>query len=182
MRYNSKEYVDAYLEHGAFPAIHDDIFEAAKLIPNAGTLAALDLGACTGLLTIRMRQVFSGVKGIEASPENVSRAAREAEVKLMKITPATLKDFQGELAGIGVIIARRVFPELYDSNVAFELPELFFRNGIEYVLLEGRMPVRNPSNALWNADIEANIFAPLYGVVERHKNVRLLKRGERPSQ
>ncbi|GHU51723.1 hypothetical protein AGMMS49975_06070 [Clostridia bacterium] len=175
MRYNSQEYVDVYNRCGEFPSIHDYIFNVASTISNASALNAADLGASTGLLTIRLRKVFKSVTGYEASDDAIQRSVSAAKLKKFKITPLSLKEFEKELLPYDIIIARRVFPELYDAKVVFDLPEIFFRTGIKYILLEGRKPVARPSNPLWSADLEAKVFENFYRVIKVEGEVRLLE-------
>jgi len=176
MRYNSHEYVNDYLTHGTFPRIHDDIFAVAQKMPNANELTAVDLGACTGLLTIRMSGIFKSVTGIESSEDYARRAVHGAKIIVFKITPDTLKDFGAVISGYDVMIARRVFPELYDAKVVYFLPEIFNAAGIQYILLEGRKRVKRPTNPLWNADLEAQLFSAYYTAVEQYNDIRLLRR------
>ena len=176
MRYNSHEYVNNYLAYGTFPKIHDDIFFMAKRVPGAGELNAIDLGACTGLLTIRMSGVFKSVTGIESS-EDYAKKLQGAKIIIFKITPETVLEFGAVIAGYDIIIARRVFPELYDARqVVYFLPEVFYKAGIKYILLEGRKRVKRPTNPLWNADLEARVFSEYYTVADFYKDIRLLKR------
>ena len=177
MRYNSHEYVNDYLTYGAFPKIHDDITAVAKKVPNANELNAVDLGACTGLLTIRMSGIFKTVTGIESSEDYARRAVHGAKIIVFKITPDTLKGFGAVISGYDVMIARRVFPELYDAKkVVYSLPEIFKAAGIQYILLEGRKRVKRPTNPLWNADLEAQLFSEHYTAIEQYNDIRLLRR------
>jgi len=177
MRYNSREYVNDYLTYGTFPKIHDDIFYIAKRVPDASGLNAIDLGACTGLLTIRMSSVFKSVTGIE-SCEDYAGKLQDAKIKVFKITPKTVSEFGAVIAGYDIIIARRVFPELYDAKVVYFLPEIFYKAGIKYILLEGRKRVKRPTNPLSNADLEAQVFSEYYTVVDSYNDIRLLRRKE----
>jgi hypothetical protein len=148
----------------------------AKRVPNAGELNAIDLGACTGLLTIRMSEVFKTVTGIESSEDYAKRSVRGATIKVFKITPETLSEFSKVISGCDIIIARRVFPELYDAKVVYHLPEIFKNAGVKYLLLEGRKRVKRPANPLWNADLEAQVFSEHYAVIDRYNDIRLLRR------
>jgi len=176
MRYNSHEYVNDYLTYGTFPKIHDDIFYMAKKVPNASELNAIDLGACTGLLTIRMGSIFKSVTGIESSEDYAKRAVHGARIKVFKLTPKTLTEFCSVITGYDIIIARRVFPELYDAKVAYSLPEIFNNAKIKYILLEGRKRVKRPTNPLWNADLETQMFSGHYSTIERYNDIRLMRR------
>jgi hypothetical protein len=176
MRYNSHEYVNDYLTYGTFPKIHDDIVTLAKTISNANELNAIDLGACTGLLTIRMGNIFKSVIGIESSEEYTKRSVQGANISVFKITPESLHGFGAVISGYDIIIARRVFPELHDAKVVYLLPEIFKNTGVKYILLEGRKQVKRPTNPLWNADLEAQVFSDYYIAIECYKEVRLLRR------
>ena len=176
MRYSSDEYVKAYIKNGSFPKIHEDIALVARKMPDAGKLSAIDLGACTGLLTKRMSLFFKSVTGIESSDDYISRSVPGVNIKIFRITPDNVSKLGALISGYDAIIARRVFPELHDAKVANFLPPIFYKAGIKYILLEGRKKVKRPANPLWNADLEARLFSEYYTVIEQYKEIRLLRR------
>lgn len=131
-RYDAAEHLRAWKATGTFPRIHDQIAGiVADVVPAGRTL--VDLGASTGLLTVRLRAAGYRVLSVEGEPVALAagqRAGTYADGRLIAgwITPATLTAFDARLgetlAGeTAVIVARRVFPELY-SALGADFPTL----------------------------------------------------------
>lgn len=66
--YGSRDYVRDYLKNGSLPDIHEDIQAAMESVWHGAVPAGgvLDMGACTGLLSVRLKRMgFPVVLGVE---------------------------------------------------------------------------------------------------------------------
>ena len=80
---------------------------------------------------------------------------------------------------IEVIFARRVFPELYGTGgieLIDSLCDMFNNCNIQYIVIEGRRPVRNAKNPLNTLDEEIKHFSKFYVQHKKYKNCCILKR------
>lgn len=166
--YADLKLVDAYVKEGRLPAIHDNMGAAMAFVPQAKRQGALDLGACTGLLSIRARLMgWHTVIGVEADKGAVDTydeiVAPYAKIKgenpltvEHRALDVSSQEFALWLASrtgagtINTILARRVFPELFSNAFPDGKQAAVWRRaglafgyaaraaGIEYIVLEGR--------------------------------------------
>jgi signal recognition particle GTPase len=177
-RFHSEEYIEAYRERGEFPRIHDDI---GKVVEKYGKDydRCIDLGACIGLLSARLAERCgkSLVVGVEANENYLSRAIQHERIvyKHLAVTDDTLQAM-GDIIrehDIKLIVARRVFSEI-GKSVVTKLASVFKENGVEMIILEGRVRVPNPTNELYDADAEVNALRVEYKPIFAKKDCRVL--------
>lgn len=181
-RFDSPEYVNDYLERGAFPRIHDHIFTLTAM--KTQVAPAIDLGSCTGLLSVRLveRLHLPLVIGIEASAKLIAKAVTHPQVKYvnMRIERANFPRLAGIIKerGIKLIVARRVFPEIGNSDAAIipALAQVFDESGIEEIVLEGRVFSSRSLGLMPSSDKECELLGGRYKVMATYKNCRFLQR------
>lgn len=181
-RFHDPQLVAAYRETGAFPAIHDDI--AGLVRDHKGRHSvALDLGACTGLLSARLVQElgFTRVLAVEPNANYIKAGVSPTGVSWIRTAAHTNPERLGQLCrleGVTVVVARRVFPEIEESRrgAVRELGAALADAGVELIALEGRVRVPKPSAKLSDADLEAAELAHDYELLQSRRNCRLLTR------
>lgn len=179
MRFDAPEYVEQFEKTGKYPAIHNDIFYMDKYLKSFPG-AVLDLGCCTGLLSRRLMQNHEIVLGVEANENYLTRAVPGPKYFNLKVSEDTLAKL-GDIIrsnGVKIIFARRVIPEIYDTggfDLVNSLVELFYKNGVNYVVLEGRKPTKNATNPFHGITQEIKSFQNYYNVVRVRRNCVLLK-------
>lgn len=181
MRFNDAEYLKAYYERGEYPKIHDDIMVLAKDIEGN---VVLDLGCCTGLLTRRLAINCKKVIGIDSNKHYLEQAIRDKnniEYVHLKICENTLQQLREIIFknNIGAVVARRVFPEIYETG-GFELIndvlDIFDEELVSDILIEGRKSNRNAINPLNDIEKELKAVSRNYEPIKRYKNCALLQR------
>lgn len=181
MRFNSEEHLAEYYKHGGFPKIHDAIY---SMVPYAPGKAVMDLGCCFGLLSRRLAQKYDRVVGIEPNNDFLRKAIQCSRIfyynvevnkdTIQKITSLIQKHH------VTVVFARRVFPEICDTGgieLCKTLAEALYKAGIEYIVIEGRVPTKKAVNPLWNIELECELFTK-YRVIHRFKNCAVMWRGK----
>ena len=171
MRFSDYAYVEDYLEHGKYPKIHDGIFALDRFIPRCNVL---DLGCCTGLLSLRLADVHPLVVGVEPSTTYISKAPEKGNVRyvVMGISSETLVSF-GELISenrIEAVFARRVLPEISECGgveLVTSLAETMRGAGVKYLAIEGRKPRGNAVNRLSSIDDEILAVNRQYKIIRR---------------
>jgi SAM-dependent methyltransferase len=178
-RFSDDKHIKNLLEYGTYPKIHDDIFYLSKFIEADNVL---DLGCCTGLLSNRLANIYENVIGIEANKSFLNKAIKKDNIFYfnIKINNSTLDKVKDIIHkyNIDTIFARRVFPELYTTGgteLLNNLSTLFFTSRINYIVLEGRKPVKNATNPYNTLDREIEIFKKHYTEYIRYKNCSILK-------
>lgn len=183
-RFDSPEYLTEWAEAGRFPQIHDAIWNALASTVAPGA-RVLDLGACTGLLTARLQA--GGYVATAAEGNHGSYAAGleagtwgEAPVWFNYVTPATLEGFASMLEErrIEVILARRVFPEVYDGMEGnfLAFAEVLAASGVHTIVLEGRKASARTVHPLGNAAREVAALWGTWKVAEAAGDVMVLER------
>lgn len=145
-RFDSLEHLDRWRATGRFPRIHDGITALVRsTLPKWAQVA--DLGSSTGLLTRRLAEHGYEVCGVEADAraialgEEYGTYGEECPVHPFEVTPDTLADLEGLLAGTDAVVARRVLPELLDNQVTPAMVgEVLAEAGVRWIVLEGRAP------------------------------------------
>lgn len=185
-----QRFVDAYNERGEYPKIHDAITQAVKEHAPIKGAIAIDLGACTGLLSARLVKQLGASHVISLEPNESYReravklgAAQQTWLPIKLATPADLARLASIIklrkaaapAAPVVGVFRRVLSEVGSSGgVAFvtELGKMLAERGVGTIVLEGRVPVKNPTTALWNGELEARALADSnkYAIDWRSKN------------
>ena len=180
-RYSDQDHVTAWMQTGRFPAIHDDI---AHLIRENVTIqgAALDVGSCTGLLSVQLREMgFSDVLGIEPNKTNYTRAVPWDRVTYSHaaVHDDILAEMRNWIMGMNVslVVCRRVLPEIEEScdGLVERFAKALFGSGVKYLAIEGRVPVAKHSAKLWNVELEVNAVKGYFGCIAKHKHCRLLE-------
>ncbi|WP_067565869.1 hypothetical protein [Nocardia acidivorans] len=156
-RFDSAEHLYDWQRTGRFPKIHDDIYNLIRSEVSPGDGAALDLGSSTGLLARRLKHARFVVHAVEADANSivVGRGAGTygpgVPVRHWMLTPGQMPEFGEFLAGAGITIvaARRVLPELDDAGVSPELlGETLANAGVRHLFLEGRAPRQDAKHRL----------------------------------
>lgn len=178
MRFNSPDYLTAWVQTGKFPEIHDDIFDAVVNYSSGGVM--LDLCCSTGLLTKRLQKFGAHVIGVDADSVAITAGLsfNIENLQQLKVTRETVSNLVNIVLNqrVRVLIARRCFPELFGEDLEFgrEFAGLMASNGIEEIFIEGRVKTRNAINALATLDSEVSLFANHYTEKRRIKNVAIL--------
>lgn len=181
-RFFSQDYIDDYNSKGVFPKIHDDI---VTLISNfSRETRALDLGACTFLLPVRLIEKldFDICIGIEGNKNYVDRAVSNEKVlkESFYVNADTLENLRSLIVdnNIKLITARRVLPEISnnDIDIIHELAKTLYESGIEEIALEGRVKTKNATALLSSIEDEVKAMSKYYSVYKSYKNCRLLRK------
>lgn len=180
----SQEYVDDYNNYGIFPKIHNDIAYCIKKFANKKE-PCLDICSCTGLLSAR--SIACGRSfciGIESNKNSIDRAIKHIKTKFFNIhikeetlpeIEALIKEYKPTLA-----IARRALPEIANGDVDIikNLFTLLHKNGIEDVIIEGRIVSKNSVNILSSIEDEISVIESTgkYLLRNRYKNCAYLSK------
>jgi hypothetical protein len=184
MKYNDPQHIKNYETSGIFPMIHDQIFSAIKRAA-AVSQPVLDLGACLGLLSARMIEgkVTKKVFAFEPSQKALDIAIKKPEITYFKmgVTRSNIPKMFGFMIQneVGTIVARRVFPEIAETQgveTVKEFGKAAYKAGVRKIVLEGRKQSSRSTATLKNADLEAECFSPFYKVIESFKDIRVLER------
>lgn len=186
MRYNDPKHTSLYNKGNVYPAIHDDIM---KLIVDTGAAEdpkpTLDLGSSIGLLSKRLSEIMPLVVGVEGSVKDFQTARQYSNENLIfyryYLDSKTIEMVKDNIAryGIKYIVARRIFPEIFertDADFLKELSGVFYGMGIERIYLEGRKKDKRAVNALSDADKEVMPFSEDFVVSAVYNDCRMLRR------
>jgi hypothetical protein len=176
-----EKYITAYHKTGEFPKIHDPIAEMVKMHANEDE-PVLDLGSCTGLLPIRLVEECnrSFAVGLEPNRKYIDKAPRHQHVGLvcMGVERSTLPQIAGimDFRKPTLLTARRVLPEIHatDPQVLEMFVHLCYTKGIEKVILQGRVKVKNARTPLDDIYKEAKVFESHYVVGQINRQTALL--------
>lgn len=176
-RFADPHYIDDYLATGRFPAIHDDLY---CLVENFASEPepALDIGACTGLLTLRLKQIRSHVIGLEANPAYIERSPAAKLLINLRVTLTTMGQVYELAKDCSLVVMRRVLPEICgdSSLVAWKLAERLHAAGVKKIALEGRVKSSRSTHLLASLEDEIAALSEFYTVSRRYKNCALLVR------
>lgn len=173
MRFDDPAYVDAWVSRGEFPRIHRPLVQHVLTEADPDDGPVLDLGACTGLLGRQLAghgyRVFAvQMPGPAHSLGVAAGVFDEIPVLALRIEPDTLEALLGWIQQVGIqtVVARRVFPELWDSLggvVGFAmLAEGLARAGVTRIVLEGRAVSTRTTHPLGDAAREVAALAPTW--------------------
>lgn len=180
MRFDDDGYLKAFYERGEYPKIHDNIYKLDRYVKGTNVI---DLGCCTGLLARRLVRTHGTVIGIECNKNYLSKAVQHERIKYenLKVDFDTLQAIADIVKSnnIECVYARRVIPEIYETR-GFELvsalAETLYKNGVKYLVVEGRKSSRNAVNPLSSVEKEVEALQKYYYVSERVGNCVLMKR------
>lgn len=180
MRFDDDGYLKAFYELGEYPKIHDNIFKLDRFVKGTNVI---DLGCCTGLLARRLVRTHNTVVGIECNKNYLARAVKHDRIKYenLKVDFDTLQALAEIIKGnnIECVYARRVIPEIYETS-GFELvsalAETFYKNGVKFLVIEGRKSSRNAVNPLSSVEKEIAALQTYYYVSEKIGNCVLMER------
>lgn len=182
MRYNDGDYIRRYKEFGEFPHIHDDIFAISRSLIGQNVI---DLGCCTGLLTLRLATRNNLVIGVEANAAFLDECISASNVKYrnIRVSADTLQDFAGlvDKYHIQTIYARRVLPELQETGGAelvADFIKLCYGHNVERFVIEGRKSNKNAVNPLSSVQKEVEAMRGFYAVEKSYNECRIMKRVE----
>lgn len=168
MRFDDIAYVDEYKKSGKYPKIHDDIFSLDANIPVGNVI---DLGCCTGLLSVRLAQRHNLVIGIEPNKEYIKNAVPHERCVYMnfKIDYSNLKKLEQVILEnhITTIYARRVLPEICDAGgieLVRDMIAMFRDCGVKNCVIEGRKCNSKSVHKLKNLSKEMELFQGFYSV------------------
>lgn len=180
MKYDDVQYLKDYYEQRKFPRIHDDIYSMAEYCDKDCNV--LDLGCCFGLLSVRLSSVFNKVVGIESSRRYLQSAIEKDNViyYLLKVDFSTIDRIKEILLDndIKIVFARRVFPEIVETNgieLLDALIDAFAECGVHTIVLEGRVRFKNAVNLLPSVDEEIVALGRRYELVNKYKDCALLR-------
>lgn len=180
MSFYDKEYVDNYYAKHEFPKIHDDIYSLHEKIKCNNIL---DLGCCTGLLACRLSEKYGNVVGVEPNLNYLNNAIVNDKITYynLEINHNTLPQFEQILQKhkIDTIYARRVFPEITDTggtSLVREVGNVLYKNGVENIVMEGRIERKNSQNKLSNLNKEVEALSDNYKPVHKYKRCAVLQR------
>lgn len=176
MRFDDEELVRAYRETGKFPVIHAKI---AKMLREHAAEAEpfMDLGSCTGLLSLQAIDVGRSLGvGLEVSRGVLDRAVQHSRVRYecLRIgldTVARVAQIAAD-EGVTLVIARRILPEIEEGSpgcLAVLAPALRDA-GVKKLVIEGRFVVPRPKAALFSVQREIEALGPAFreSVVVKH--------------
>ncbi len=183
-RFNDLQRVAHFKSTGRFPSIHDDIIHAVKEY-TGDSKRCLDVGCCFGLLSARLVLECGKerIVGLEGNRTYLQNAIQLPQISYQSayITKANLWAVSKLIASnrLNLVIARRVFPEIYDGighDGIKELARLFGISGIEKIVLEGRVNSGRSSHPLRSKEQEALSLSPYYSIKHEYKNCLVLER------
>ncbi|MCU0439327.1 MAG: 50S ribosomal protein L11 methyltransferase [Raineya sp.] len=180
-RFFSEEHVQAFLNFGILPAIHNDMGVLLDNFLRDGEVC-MDLGSCTGLLGVRaIRAGAKKVIGIEASKRYIEKAINHPNIEYhnMHVAKETLDDISDLIVRNKVtsILARRVIPEIAahcSVGTIYDLSRMFNNLGIQKIFIEGRVLVENAKSHFSSIEKEIEAFSTYYKVTSHSKNAYLL--------
>ncbi|ALY09535.1 methyltransferase [Arthrobacter phage Salgado] len=188
-RFDSEEYLREWQDHGTYPAIHDAIFAAVEDHTGHGE-KVIDLGACTGLLTQRM--IAHGLRVVPVEPHGPSRARGAVygaweglEVHAQPISAsAGIEPFRALLEDERptVLVARRVFPEIYESTELVRTGmwqtflDVLHESTVELIILEGRKFSSRTTHPLGHVDREIVALGDHWRVIHTEGDVACLEK------
>lgn len=179
MRFNDLKHVENYKNNGEYPKIHNDIYAMSKYVTAKNVI---DLGCCTGLLASRLREKHQKIIGIEPNDNYLMHAIKEEGIKYykLKVEKETLSTI-GELIrneGVTAVYARRVLPEILESGgseLVRELVKVFFSNGVQFIVLEGRKATKRAVNPLKSIEREVEACSKYYDVIHTFNDCAVLR-------
>ncbi|QGJ88082.1 methyltransferase [Arthrobacter phage Edmundo] len=188
-RFDSEEYLREWQDHGTYPAIHDAIYTAIEDHTGHGE-KVIDLGASTGLLTRRM--IAGGRRVVPVEPHGPSRARGAVfgtweglEVHTQPISAsAGIEPFRALLEDERptVLVARRVFPEIYESTelVRTGMWQTFLdvlnESTVELIILEGRKFSSRTTHPLGHAEREVAALGDHWRVLHLWGDIAVLEK------
>ena len=147
--FDAQRLVDAWADSGTWPGIHQPILTMIREVcPRRESLC--DLGSSTGLLARHLHDLGYRVCAVEQPGSALTRGIQAGVYDPVpylgvRIVPAALPVLAEWLQQnqVTTLVARRVFPELWDALGADtwpQLPALLLDAGVRRIVLEGRVP------------------------------------------
>lgn len=174
-RFADQKYIDEYKEKGIFPKIHDDIFNLVS--GTAMRDVTMDLGSCTGLLSVRLAGVMPAVIGLEGNRNYVKRSVEHDRVKIenLYVTAENLAAIEKIIKDnkVRIVVARRVLPEIAETGgiqLVKDMAKMFHAAHVEEIFIEGRKASKNATNPLSDMMKEAKALSEYYQPLMKHKN------------
>ncbi len=173
--FNDEKHLQKWQDSGEFPRIHDDVSFLVKLFANEPE-ASIDLGTSIGILTLRnVKNGRSRCIGIEGNDFDFNRCLTtdKCTYENFFVTEDTLSRLEGIILKnrVTLVTARRVICEIgfEDISVVRSMAKMFAECGVKKIIIQGRVRVGNPSVALWNVDLESEMFYDYYKVTKKGK-------------
>lgn len=183
-RYNDQALLDAWNATGAYPAIHNAIFDAAVNWLPAPEVAGplLDLGCSIGMLGRRLEDVLGYTSHwTDGDTEALGRGIAAGSIDPARALGIQLRpDTAGEWTefvtshGIRTLVARRCLCVYSDGSSPAYLTELFADVGIERILLEGQRRDRRAVHPNGSADQQVLALSTRYTIRHGLADVRYL--------
>lgn len=178
--FNDQQHIENYLQKGKFPAIHNDFAKMVKYCAKEKE-PCFDLGSCIGLLAIRnIACGRSFCLGIEGNKFDFERAVKHKNTEYHNyyIDVNTFDFLIKDLVTYKptLITARRVIYEIgrFDIKTVETMAEIFSKHGVKKIILQGCVPVKNPSVTLWNSELEINALSKYFKPIKKLKDVYML--------
>jgi hypothetical protein len=174
LRFNSIERLRDWQRRGAFPNIHDNIFNVARSYMDGD--GVLDMCCSFGLLGQRILEAGSvqevvGMDADEWAIEQGRSGGISARLFSIQITPDTLSDVVKIIREykLSVMVARRCISELFGDDLGFGpvFASAIRDAGIREIFLEGRAIVARPTHPIPSVKEEVALFAGCYREVKR---------------
>jgi hypothetical protein len=182
-RFDSLEHLAAYRRHGAFPAIHDSLYELVSRY--ARERRFLDLCCSTGLLGQRLlgtgvADFALGVDGDRLAVQNAIDHGVTMPVRHLALAADTLP-LLGRLIeenSIRAVVARRCLPELLGDRPELDgaFTDTLADSGITQLFVEGRIMSRLWTNRLKSIEEEIAVLKPRFRAIVRSNRCCYLAR------
>jgi hypothetical protein len=188
-RFDSHEYLIEWRDEGRYPAIHDAIFTAAHEHTVKGEVI-IDLGASTGLLSRRLSEHGRTVVPVEPHGPSRARGAAYGTWGTMRVHANPISAAAGveplrallEDEVPSAIVARRVFPEIYESTELVRpgmwqaFLDVLEESSVTLIVLEGRKYSARTTHPLGHVDREIAALGPDWRVIHKDGEVAVLER------
>ena len=180
MRFDAVEYLFKWKEKKVFPLIHSNITNIA--LSTLKGKRGIDVCCSHGLLGTKLMSLGFKMIGVEEN-EKIINLSKENLIPLpiiqLKIHPSTFTQFFNVVKEhkADFFVMRRCLPELFgsDLNNGRNFFNLAAQNGINEIILEGRVKTVNATNQLSSIDAEVDLLAQSYTVYKKYGSVAYLK-------
>lgn len=174
-RFSSEDYLRDFRASGAFPEIHDPLFQL--VLSEALGTSGVDLACCYGLLGERIsKEADISMFGVEFSQDFIT-AGLDAGIDIpmyqMEVKAETLMQLLALVKkhSATVLVARRAFPEIFpepESQFCRDFVEGIHGAGIKEVFLQGRLESARSTHPLSGIDKEGSILLSHYRKVKQY--------------
>lgn len=188
-RFDSHDYLVEWRDKGQFPAIHEAIFTAAHEHTVKGEVI-IDLGASTGLLSRHLKDHGREVIPVEPHAPSRARGAAYGTWAGMTVHANPISAAAGveplrallEDEMPSCIVARRVFPEIYESTELVRpgmwqaFLDVLEESSVSLIVLEGRKFSARTTHPLGHVEAEIAALGPDWRVIHRAGEVAVLEK------